>query len=273
MPLKSRGRDSRSLTLNLSSITEKQCAEWADRLRGQIAPSAFNRTLGVLRNTLDFGIHAGARYNNPAMCVMRESERPKELELSTSAMFGKLVSEIEHSGSGKSKLCAELVQFLAYGGFRKGEAAYVTRVDCDLERGIIIARGHPETRLKNRNPGETRIIQMIPDMRRMHEKMRRERNSEPSTTNVMRVRECQKSIDRACTLHASQPSAPVCDTEYRIRCGCPYGVKMAWAQRRWSTCYEGVWALKRSTFFTNGWKSKLFFELGRVRIRRRFALR
>jgi integrase len=129
---------------------------------------------------------------------MRESERGKVLELPTSAMFAKLVVEIENSGSGKSKPCAELVQFLAFGGFRKGEAAFVTWGDCDFKKGYIIVRGHPVTGLKNRNPGETRTIQMIPDMRRLLERIRRTRSEEPSKVKVMRVSECQKAIDRAC---------------------------------------------------------------------------
>jgi integrase len=39
---------------------------------------------------------------------------------------------------------------------------------------------------------------MIPDLRRLLEKIRRERSNEAPTASVMRVRECQKAIDRVC---------------------------------------------------------------------------
>jgi integrase len=182
----------------IRKLTERDCRKWADRYRQEISATVFNHTLGILRNLVEFGIKSGARYDNPAIKVMRESEKPKTLELPTSTMFAKLVVEIEQGGSGKSKPCAELVQFLAFGGFRKGEAAYVTWGDCDFGRGCITVRGHPETGLKNRPPGEIRTIQMIPDMRRLLGKMRQERSNEPPTAFVMRVRECQKAINSAC---------------------------------------------------------------------------
>jgi len=104
------------------------------------------------------------------------------------------VTEIENSGSGFSEPCAELVRFLAFGGFRKVEASYITWADCDFTKGKIIVRGDPETGTKN---GECREVPMIPDMRQMLERMRSERSGEPAESCVMRVHECQKAIDRA----------------------------------------------------------------------------
>src|SRR5256885_15714522 len=89
-----------------------------------------------------------------------------------SDQFDKFVKEIESSGSGFSKPCAELVQFLAFGGFRINEARYITWADCDLRRGKISVSGEPETGLKGRGAGETREVPMIPDMRRLLESMR-----------------------------------------------------------------------------------------------------
>ncbi len=57
-----------------------------------------------------------------------------------------------------SKPAAELVQFLAYGGFRKTEANHITWADCDFARGKIFVRGSPETGLKGRLVGESRIV-------------------------------------------------------------------------------------------------------------------
>ena len=121
----------------------------------------------------------------------------KPLELPSAKQFEEFVRAIEGNGSGKLRHCADLVRFLALGGFRKSEAAYVTWGDCNFEKNQITVRGHPETGLKNRRPGEFRILPMLPEMKELLDRLRRERPEEGPTEPVMRVRECQKSMDRA----------------------------------------------------------------------------
>jgi integrase len=139
-------------------------------------------------------VEAGVRYENPARFIKRVRERPKKLHLPEVDRFEAFVSEIENSGSGFSRPCAELVRFLAYGGFRKGEAAFITWDDCDFKRGKIVVKGDPITGTKN---GEIREVPMIPEMKLLLEKMRSERKREGLDRPVMRVRECQKAMDRA----------------------------------------------------------------------------
>jgi len=186
--------------LEVRHVTEKHCSDWADKARVRMAPTVFNHTLGVLRNLFDFGVQAGARYNNPAAGIMRESETSKKLTLPDNATFAKFVAEIESAGSGHSKPCADLVRFMAFGGFRKTEAAFVTWADCDFDRGgqgVITLRGHPDTGLKNRVPGEVRQVPMIPEMREFLLRLREKRSDDTPSTPVMAVRECQKAMDRA----------------------------------------------------------------------------
>ena len=178
-------------------LTETDCVEWADKARREMSATVFNHTIGFLRNVLDFGIKAGARYDNPAKAIMRESETPKTLELPDSAEFEQFVAEMENGGGGFSRHCADLVRFMAFGGFRKGEAEFVTWADCDFERGQIIVRGHPESGLKNRKPGEVRIIPMIPKIKALLERLRAERPDAAITDSVMQVHECQKAMNRA----------------------------------------------------------------------------
>jgi integrase len=184
---------------DIAKITEKDCREWAERARKEMSGTSFNHTLGLLRNTIDFGIQIGARYDNPVSTIMRESELPKHLELPDPEQFQKFLIEIENGGGGFSRSCADLVRFLSYGGFRKSEAAFVTWADCDFEKGEITLRGHPETGLKNRRPGEVRRVPMIPDMRKLLEKLRARHPNARATDMVMQVRECQKSMNRAAT--------------------------------------------------------------------------
>jgi integrase len=118
----------------------------------------------------------------------------KHVELPEHGKFEQLVAEVRASGSGYAPPAAELVQFLAYGGLRIGEAKYVTWGDCDFTKGGITVRGHPDTGTKN---SEMRRVPMIPDMRKLLGRMRSERQNESLESPIMRVWECQKSIDRA----------------------------------------------------------------------------
>lgn len=107
-----------------------------------------------------------------------------------------MAQSIRAGGSRFSKSCGDLTEFLAYSGCRKGEAARVHGRDCDFTKGEIIISGDPVTGTKN---WEIRRISMIPDMRRLLQRIRTERKDEEwANTTVMRVRECQKAIDTAC---------------------------------------------------------------------------
>ena len=180
--------------VELRRITKPDCLSWAARVGAEMSPTAYNHTISILRGIIEVGVECGARYDNPSRFIKRVSERSKKLTLPDFDQFQAFVTEIENSGSGFSEPCAELVRFLAFGGFRKVEASFITWADCDFTKGKIIVRGDPETGTKN---GEFREVPMIPDMRQMLERMRSERSGEPAESCVMRVHECQKAIDRA----------------------------------------------------------------------------
>jgi integrase len=183
----------------IKEIAKSECVEWRNRFAVKYSPTAFNHTLGMLRTIFEIGVEAGARRDNPAKAkeMKRLRETPKRLRLPEHDQFEKFVQKIASSGSGHSKPCAELVRFLAYGGFRINEAKYITWGDCDFKRGRITVCGQPETGLKGRGAGETRDVPMIPDMRRLLESMREKRADEPLTGKVMRVSECQRAMNSA----------------------------------------------------------------------------
>ena len=178
----------------LRRIGKGDCLDWSARYGAVASPTAFNHTISMLRVAIEIGVECGARYDNPARFIKRVSERPKKLDLPDFDQFLEFVAEIEGSGSGHSKPCAEFVRFLAFGGFRKTEAAFITWAECDFAKGKIVVRGDPETGTKN---GEFREVPMIPDMRQMLERMRQDRAGESPETVVVRVQECQKAMDRA----------------------------------------------------------------------------
>ena len=148
----------------------------------------------MLRHIIEVGVEAGVRYDNPARHIKRVPERAKKLLLPEPAQFEAFVSSIAESGSGWSQPCSELVRFLAYGGFRLSEARWVTWQDCDFKRGVIKVWGDPDTRTKN---GEFREVPMIPEMVELLTQILNRRVSPPPSHPVMRVRECQKAMNRA----------------------------------------------------------------------------
>lgn len=125
----------------IRDVTKIDCLNWATKYGAPASPSAFNHTQATLRALLEIGCEVGARYDNPARFIKRASERPKQLGLPTLEQFERFVTEIENGGGGFSQSCADLVRFLAFGGFRKSEAANICWGDVDMEKGEILVRG------------------------------------------------------------------------------------------------------------------------------------
>jgi integrase len=182
--------------LDIRKISESDCLDWAARFGKDYAPSFFNNTVGTLRQVMQIGIDCGARFGNPALTIKKLKVRQKVLKLPEHDKFPVLVQKIRTAGSGFSKACGDLTEFLAYSGARKSEAARVVGEDCDFTNGRITIKGDPETGTKN---WEIRHIPMIPDLRRLLERIRSEKTRKEWLNNpVIGVQECQKAIDTAC---------------------------------------------------------------------------
>ena len=175
-------------------ISKHDCLAWAVTFGENASPSNFNNTVGSLRMVIDLAIDAGARYDNPARFIKKLRVRQKELQLPNRDEFLKMVKSIEGVNKRFSRHCADLVRFLAFGGFRKSEAANITWADCDFKKKEIVVRGDPVTGTKN---WSIRRVPMIPDMIKLLQKLRRQRPDEPASHRVMIVRECQQAINRA----------------------------------------------------------------------------
>jgi integrase len=175
-------------------LSTSDCLTWAASFGSEASPTAFNNTVKVLRDVLAIAMECGARYDNPALSIKRAGVRPKKLQLPEFSKFGEFVAAIEKSGGRYSRACANLVRFLAYGGFRKSEAANVQWQDCDFVGNKITVFGDPDSRTKN---GEFRSVPMIPDMAQLLGRLQANRADAKPTEAIMVVRECQKAMDRA----------------------------------------------------------------------------
>lgn len=87
----------------------------------------------------------GIRYSIPSIGLKRARPRKRELKLPSQNQFRALVREIRRVPYGPGLASADSVEFLAYGGFRKNEAAQATWADCDFDKGEIVMRGNPAT--------------------------------------------------------------------------------------------------------------------------------
>lgn len=177
---------------NLRDLSKQNCLDWSARFQG--SSTAFNNNVLVLRAVLDVAIESGVIYENVARHITRRAVRPKDLHLPDNAKFGEFVQAIENAGGRFSHDCADLVQFLAFGGFRLGEARNITWNDCDFAREEIVVRGDPDEATKN---GEIRRVPMISEMRRLLERLRSESPKATPTASVMRVGQCELSMDAA----------------------------------------------------------------------------
>lgn len=180
--------------LEVAKITPAQVREWGTKLTRALSPNRFNNALSSMRHILDIAVEAGARHNNPAAKIKRMRQRPKKLTLPTREQFSQFVDVIEKAGGRFSHDCADFVSGLAFTGMRKGEGAMVELKDLNFDKDFVTVRGDEDTATKN---WEVRRIPMIPEARALFLRMVEERKDEPKTAKLFKVREAQKSMDRA----------------------------------------------------------------------------
>ena len=108
-------------SMNVAKISDSDCRLWAERNARATSSSSHNHTVGILRNIFKIAVEAGARYDNPALAAKRVKERTKkQIKLPETGEFQSIVKEIRKSGNRRyANSSADLVEFLAYGGFRK----------------------------------------------------------------------------------------------------------------------------------------------------------
>jgi integrase len=179
---------------DVRQITPADCETWSAKLSGLYSPSRYNGIIGVCRAVLEIAVQKGVIYRNPVQGVKRAKVRLPHLTLPDTKQFEQFLAEIQKTNGRDSKKCADMVRFLAYGGFRLSEAVNITWGDCDFKKDEIIVRGDLETGTKN---WTVRRVPMIPEMRQLLERLRAQFPAEPPTNRVLRVQECMESMKRA----------------------------------------------------------------------------
>lgn len=180
---------------DVSKISKDDCLRWAGAYAEKTSPSNYNNTVDSLRLILKIAKEEGLIYDNPAEEIKKKKPKQKVLELPSYAQFQKLLGAVTEKKVRYSEYCAELIKFLAYGGFRLGEAVRICWADCDFEKKEILVRGDELTGTKN---GLVRRVPMIPEMENLLSLMRQNRGIETASSLVMRVKKCQGALTSAC---------------------------------------------------------------------------
>jgi integrase len=207
--------------LNVRRITSKTVDEWLRRFKATAKPyvppnaktAARNSTgasmttikcaLDAVRQVLDVAVAAGHLYANPARnlavtesarrmfkATRRERAERGPLRLPTREEFMQLVEKIHTAGVSDCKAAADYVQFIAFCGARKNEAAHVAWSDIDFDRQTI--------HLRVTKNGESRFVPMTDEMRQLLARMKADREQEYANGADLLIKDAQGFITSAC---------------------------------------------------------------------------
>ena len=207
--------------LNVRKITSRSVENWLAQLKATAKPHipprakspARNSTgasfttlkcaLDSLRQVLDVAVESGHLYANPARnaavtktakgifkAARRERAERGAARLPTREEFATLVVAIRDAGVSDCKAAADYVQFIAFCGCRKNEAAHVTWGDIDFQKESI--------QLRVTKNGEVRRVPMLPEMRELLTGLKEKYSPVTPETPVLLVREAQGFISSAC---------------------------------------------------------------------------
>lgn len=207
--------------INVRRITSRSVENWLTQLKSSAKPHipprakspARNSTgasfttlkcaLDGLRQVLDVAVESGHLYANPARnaavtntakflfkAARRERTERGTPRLPTREEFAALVESIRTAGVSDCLAAADYVQFIAFCGCRKTEAANVTWKDIDFGRGTV--------QLRVTKNGEARHVPMNPEMRDLLTRLKDQRLKPGPDDPVLLVREAQGFIDSAC---------------------------------------------------------------------------
>ncbi len=178
---------------DVRKISKHDCLAWAAGYKtGAIN---LNKTVQVFRGIMQIPMEAGVRYDNPARFIKAMKVRQKALELPSRPQFKLLVKSVRAVNKRFSNDAADLMEFLAYGGFRISEAENICWKDCNFERGEILVRGDADTGTKN---WSVRTVPMIPEMRKLLQRLRSRRGDFKAEDRITAVSECNGSMANAC---------------------------------------------------------------------------
>jgi integrase len=207
--------------INVTRITSRAVVDWLINFKAKAKPyvpnnaksAAHNSTgasvttmkcaLDTLRHVLDVAVDSGHLYANPARntavidtarrlfkAARRARAQRGGLLLPTREEFTALVELIRNAAVSDCKAAANYVQFIAFCGARKNEAAHVTWADINFSRETV--------RLGTTKNGEERFVPMIGEMSALLKRLKSERTSAEPSEAVLKIKDTQGFTNTAC---------------------------------------------------------------------------
>lgn len=183
-----------------SSISRKDCEDWAAKSSKRVKPRTYNYELGTLKQIFEYAIEIGALLKNPAQSLKRLKDAPKEIVVPTRGQFDLLISTLEKmtQKDARSRHAIELVKLLAFSGMRLNEGVSITWEEIDFERGLFTVSGG-EKGTKN---GEIRKVPLFPRFRAFLEEIwekRAEMGGESvNSGGISQTKTARTAIESAC---------------------------------------------------------------------------
>ena len=178
----------------VTKIGRRQIEQWKTKRWATVAAQTANIEAETLRLMFRYGMEdLRILIENPAGVIKRRKVCSAERLIPTKGDFSRLVSELRtgHKATGEA---ADFVEFLAYSGMRKTEAACVRWRDVNSAFGFITVTGG-ETGTKNH---QHRVIPLFPPLRRLLEDIRQRKKPKNENEHVFAIADAHLQILRAC---------------------------------------------------------------------------
>ena len=178
----------------VAKIGRRHIEEWKTKRAGNIAAQTANIEAETLRLMLDYAMNdLRILLENPARSIKRRKVRCAEKLIPSKDDFRALVTELRngHKSTGEA---ANFVEFLAYSGARKAEAAAVCWRDVNFDLGLLTITGGADGTKNHQH----RTIPLFPPLWRLLEQMNVRRSSGNSADRLFAISSAHLQIHRAC---------------------------------------------------------------------------
>ncbi len=224
-------------SLKAAQVSPAAVAEWATRFKSEgtsftppgaktvvkgNSATSVNRAIDTLRRIMDIAVERGAIHTNPVAVKPADGKRLKKKvrktrldHLPNAGVVNRLFAAIENNGAvgGWGVEAADFCRFLAYSGCRVGEVQGVTWACVNWEKKTLHIKGVEQVNVDHealKTESSDRHLPLFAELEALLKKLIERRKKaavysasrEPMTAptdRVLRLSECQKSIDSACS--------------------------------------------------------------------------
>lgn len=176
------------------TISKPMAEQWAAQRSKEVSARTVNYERQTLIRILDYAMRDGLILDNPARVVKKLKVTRHTITIPTKSQF-RLVMETIRNENALAQTGANLCEFLAYSGCRRGEATSITWGDVNLEQKTFTVTGG-ETGTKNH---EARVIPLFPSLESFLLRLKASLPEQPKPDQrLFPIRDAKKSISSAC---------------------------------------------------------------------------